>query len=425
MQPHAAYSPPHISSDLPAKYAQLAREKPNAYLITNVSVIPMTSDTILDNLNVLIEDGRISRFESASALDTSSHPFIIDGSGKFLIPGLSDMHIHIYDDNDLLLFIANGITTVRNMAGFELHLQMRGKIRNEEILGPRFYTTGPILEGVKPVWPSSTVVTNEKQARNAVIKCREDGYDFVKAYHTLSGSVYREILRVADSIGIPVVGHIPFDVELSESLAGSQYSLEHIDLRPVGRDIPLERKEEMVAASGKWICPTLVVLRNIQRSPELIPTRKEYSRYVDAHRISIWNRRAHQWADAYEQQKQMAEAVYRLGGRLITGTDCLNSWVLAGFSIHEELQQMVNAGIPEFEVLKASTVNAAEFLRRQQESGTIERGKVADLILLDGNPLADISNTKKIRGVMVRGKWFDRVELDSMLADVVSFRHVK
>ena len=412
--------PVHLTSLLPAKYEETGLKNRDIYLIKNVSVIPMNRDTIMPNHNVLIEKGRIKQIARVlDDIDTSSTPYTIDGAGKYLIPGLNDMHVHLNDDNNLLLFVANGVTTVRNMAGYPFHLALRKKINNREILGPTLYTTSPILEGINNVWKFSVIIKTKNDAREAVKKYQRDGYDFIKVYHTLPEDLYREILRVGDSIHIPVVGHIPFQVDLKQTLTLSQYSLEHVDVSPMSPDVSLVNKLEMIGRSKKWMCPTLVVYRNMRKHPNDPTIKTNYEQYVDMDTRKFWKQRLHYYSqDNYELQKIMAKLIFKNGGRFLTGTDCLNTYVLAGFSIHEELEELVSAGLPEFEVLKAATVNAAEFLKRRNDIGTVETGKIADLVLLNGNPLNDISNTKKIDGVMIKGKWLNVNQINGMLNDV-------
>ncbi|GAB3891166.1 amidohydrolase family protein [Larkinella knui] len=415
-----ALPPGHLVSLLPTKYGKATGEKPTSYLIQNVSVIPMTQDTILPHQFVLIENRRIRQITNRLAdVDTSTNPFLIDGTGKYLIPGLNDMHVHLNDDNNLLLFVANGVTTIRNMAGYPFHLKLRERIKKQQILGPTLYTASPILEGTNNVWKFSIIVKTKKEARDAVLKYKKDGYDFIKIYHTLPEELYKEIVRAGDSLQIPVVGHIPFQVDLHQVLALNQYSLEHVDVSPISPTIPLVQKLEMIGKSRKWMCPTLLVYKNMQKHPndQTIPT--HYEGYVDPQTRMFWKQRLQYYSrDRYGLRKNMAKLIFRSGGRFVAGTDCLNSYVLAGFSLHEELQELVSAGLPEFEALKASTVNAAEFLNRKTEIGTIEPNKLADLVLLDGNPLQNIANTKKINGVMLQGKWFDSHELNRMLDDI-------
>lgn len=412
--------PVHLESGLPTLFGKEALKKAHAYLIQNVSVIPMTKDTILPHHHVLVEMGRIKQVTPfLGNIDMSAHPLLIDGTGKYLMPGLNDLHVHLNDDNNLLLFVANGVTTIRNMAGYPFHLTLRDKINRQQILGPTLYTASPILEGSTNVWKFSVVVKTRNAARQAVIQFAKAGYDFIKVYHTLPQEVYQEILRVGDSLRIPVVGHIPFYVDLQQILASTQYSLEHVDVSPISPHLSLVKRLELIGKSKKWMCPTLLVYKNMQKHPNdpTIPT--NYEQYVDKMTRRFWQQRLHYYSqDRYGLQKAMAKLIFKNGGRFVVGTDCLNAYVLAGFSIHEELQELVSAGLPPYEVLKASTVNAAEFLHRQEDVGTIEPYKRADLVLLEGNPLENIANTKKINGVMLQGKWFSSSELNQMLSAV-------
>ncbi|MPR36227.1 amidohydrolase family protein [Salmonirosea aquatica] len=415
-----ALPPTYLKSKLPYAYGQMARKKADTYLMRDVAVIPMNRDTLLLHQNVLIEKGKIKQITRVSEpIDTAGHPTLIDGAGRYLMPGLNDMHVHVNDEDNLLLFIANGVTTVRNMAGDSLQLRLREKIARQEVLGPTYYVASQILEGPDHLWKFSTILNTKKEARAAVLKYQKSGYDFIKVYHTLPKELYLEILRVADSVGIRVVGHIPFQVPLYQTLALSQYSLEHVDVRPISAEVPLIRKCEMIGKSGKWVCPTLLVYRNIQKSPldPSIPT--DYEAYVDEGTLNFWRQRLHYFGpNKYALQKNMAKIMFNNGGRFVVGTDCLNSYVLAGFSMHDEMEELVSAGLPAYEVLKASTVNAAGLLHRADDIGTIEPGKTADLVLLNANPLEAIANTRKIRGVMVKGKWFSAEELNKMLAAV-------
>jgi hypothetical protein len=422
LSPSKIFPPEHLVSRLPAKYGDAISRKGNSYLISNVSVIPMNKDTVLTQQFVLIESGRIKRISSyQDSVNIDSSTFLIDGRGKYLIPGLTDLHIHLNDDNNLLLMIANGVTTARNMTGHPFHLQLREKVEKSEILGPTLYTASPILESADKLWNNSIGLKNITEARDTVIALKKKGYNFIKIYHTLTPDLYRRILQVGDSIGIQVVGHIPVQLELSKTLSLSQYSIEHIDLdqmRAISKDISLEIKSKMIGASGKWVCPTLIVHKNIQKHPDDPTLQRDYEQYVDKDTRTFWKQALSDGESEFELQKKLAKLMLNSGGKLLTGTDCLNSYVLAGFSLHEELQELVSAGLSEFEVLKASTVNAAEFLKREQDIGTIEVGKIADLILLEGNPLDNILNTKRINGVIIKGKWIPDEELDTMLADI-------
>jgi hypothetical protein len=331
------------------------------------------------------------------------------------------MHVHLNDDNNLLLLVANGVTTVRDMFGFPFHLQLRKQIEKEELLGPTLYTSSPVLDGPEKGWPQSVSLKNTIEAKEAVIRFKKAGFDFIKIYHTLTPELYTQVLRTSDSVHIPVVGHIPLEVELSKTLSLTQYSMEHIDLkqlRKISSTISLERKAAIIGKSQKWICPTLLVHKNIQKHPGDFSIQKHYEQYVDKQTKKFWKQRLGEGVSEYEFQKKLARIMFDSGARFIAGTDCLNPYVLPGFSIHEELEELVSVGLSEFEALKTSTVNASEFLKRTNDIGTVETGKIADLLLLEANPLENISNTRKISGVVIKGKWLSADELNNMLRDV-------
>jgi hypothetical protein len=414
--------PEHLASPLPAKYARAMAQKAGAYLIRDVSVIPMDRDTLLAHRFVLVEDGRIRQIaDAADRIQTAAKPFVIEGAGKFLMPGLADMHVHLNDDNNLLLLVANGVTTVREMFGHPFHLELRENIRQGQVLGPALYVASPVLEGPQQSWPHSIRVNTAAEARDAVIRYKRQGYDFIKVYHTLPPDLYAPILRTGDSLGIPAVGHAPISVELGKILSSGQYSIEHIDLAQMRRmapNISPEEKAALIGASKKWICPTLTVHMRMQTRPDDPALPEHYEGYVDGQTREFWRERLGDGTGEYALQKKLAGIMFQSGGRLLAGTDCLNAYVLPGFSLHEELEELVSAGLPPFEALKTSTVHAAEFLHQERDAGTVAVGKVADLLLLDGNPLEDIRHTRKISGVMVRGKWFPAGELDAMLREV-------
>jgi hypothetical protein len=272
LYPSYTLPPEHLVSLLPAKYGKVLASKDKVYLIRDVTLIPMNQDTLLAHQFVLIENGRIKQITgSIDNIDRALKPFLIDGRGKYLIPGLTDMHVHLNDDNNLLLLLANGVTTVRDMWGSSFHLQLREKIQKGELLGPTLYIASPVLEGPDHSWPNSIGLRNPTEAREAVIKYKKFGYDFIKIYHTLPSELYTQVLQTSDSMHIPVVGHMPIQVELNKTLSLNQYSFEHIDLtqlRKISPTISLETKAAMIGKAQKWICPTLIVHKNIQRKPD-------------------------------------------------------------------------------------------------------------------------------------------------------------
>jgi hypothetical protein len=354
------------------------------------------------------------------------------------------------------------------MSGGPRILGLRRRIASGERLGPSLYAAGPIVDGDPPAWPSSAVVTTVERAAGTVAEQAEAGYDFLKVYTGLSDAVYRRITKEAAARGIPVVGHVPAAVGLDAVLAARQTSIEHLDgywyevLAPeVGREVPegqwrkcvdvarlvdegklssgqlvdRARLAELARATrkaGTWIVPTLVVTQRFL----LPPAEKSRAlrddpvmRYVDPRYRDFWKghvdyleslgagsvRSLGIW---HEQGKAIVGALHAAGVPLLAGTDTSNPFVVPGFSVHEELRFLVDAGLTPREALLAATREAARFLGVLDESGTIEVGKRADLVLVDSDPLASVASLARPAGVMVRGAWLDRARLDALLEEI-------
>ena len=417
--------PEHITSPLPGEYARLLESKGDHYLIKNVAIIPMTQDTILHKQNLLIENGKILQIEqSLDQIKVRPSTIEIDGSGKYLIPGLSDMHSHINDDNNLLLMVAKGVTTTRNMAGFPFHLKMKKEIDEGKILGPKLYTTGPIMEGPHQIWrntPGGLKITAVDSIENQIQQIQNQGFDFLKVYHTLSPQFYRKILQVADQKNIPALGHMPLEVPIEEMLKMSQYSIEHIEveqLREISPELSLEEKAQQIGQSGKWVCPTLIVFKKMNGKIGDENLLRDYEQFVDKETRAFWAARLNNRDNEYALRKQLLKIIWENGGKILSGTDCINAYVLPGFSLHEELEELADSGLSEFEVLKTTTINPAFFLNTIEYTGTIETGKTANLLLLNQNPLKDIRAVRDIDGVMLKGKWLKRKELEEILLKI-------
>lgn len=416
--------PIHVPSHLPETYGQIASEKTDSYVLSKVSVIPMDQDTILRDHHVLIENGRIAQISPSPIKPPDLHTELVDARGMFLIPGLADMHIHLNDENNLLLMIANGVTTTRNMAGLPFHLDLKQRIESGELLGPHLYTTSPIMEGPRQIWrnnPGSVGFSSTDSVIAAVRRYKAMGYDFLKVYHSLTPELYLQIIHTAGVEDIPVVGHLPINVPLEQTLASTHYSIEHIspgqwgDISP---ELSLEIKSAMIGRSRKWICPTLIVNKKMgsQAGDPGLPD--SYREYVDGRTLFFWDSRLSKRPNQYDLRLKMLGLIRENGGKVLAGTDAINAYILHGFSLHEELQELVGAGLTPFEALEAATIHSAIFLGQERESGTVSEGKIADLVLLRANPLEDISHTTHIQGVFVKGKLFDRRELNEMLEEV-------
>ncbi len=409
-----------------------------AIAFANVTVLPMTADEVLDDQVVVTAGDRILHVRAAAEVTLPEHVQIIDGSGKFLMPGLVDMHVHSWFEGENTVFVANGVTSVRNLFGDPQHLAWRQRIDAGELFGPTIYTAGPIVDGADPVWPGSDVVTDAASAASVVAAQHEAGYDMIKVYAKLSREAWQAILDEAEARGMPAVGHIPDAVDYREALGSWQSTNEHLErfaagalgheLPPLWADWPdafasidpaaADALAEDTAAAGLWNTPTMVVYRHmlpgIDDRPEL--------RFVHPYLRN-------DWATAYSAAPPAffaayaayADAVgdwtgrlYAMGAPLLAGSDCTNAWVIAGFSLHEELAFLVQAGLAPIDALRAATANAAAAMNRD-DFGTVEVGKRADLLLLDADPSDDVANAAARSGVMLRGAWHDEAALQGML----------
>ena len=253
---------------------------------------------------------------------------------------------------------------------------------------------------------------------------KQQGFDYIKVYHTLEDSLYESLMKYANQATIPVVGHMPLTVDFEETLGSGQYSIEHIEIGQLERISPtldLEAKAALLGKSKVWVCPTLIVFKKMNSKPGDPGLSRYYEQFVDPKTLMFWRRRLTGHPNQYALRQQFAQILYQNGGLFLTETDALNAYILPGFSLHEELAEIAKLGISNYEVLAMSTVNTAKYLNLLEESGTVSVGKWADLVLLDQNPLEDIENTRSIQGVMIQGRWLGRMVLDSLEADLIQY----
>ncbi|HEY7447825.1 MAG TPA: amidohydrolase family protein [Vicinamibacterales bacterium] len=420
-----------------------------------VTVVGMTrSAESVPNQTVIVQQGQIQAVGARTEVAVPDNAVRIDGAGKYLMPGLADMHVHLeyFDDPSLLkLFVINGVTTVRNMDGRPRILEWKKQIEDGTLIGPAIYTAGPLLDGDPPVRSDNTVVRNAAEARAAVLDQKEAGYDFIKVYTNLSGEAYEAVVATAWEQDLPVAGHVPTAVGLKRAMSG-QASIEHLgdyadaveaDDSPFRNrnqwfkrflGMPMDRTKAAVlgkeqARQGAWTVPTLV-----QADRELAPadqirqwTSAPEMASIPANIRSAWEeqtRRATARMDQEDWRRVALGRQHRLllvgafhesGAQLLTGSDTPNPFVIPGFSLRDELKNFVEAGLTAWEALAASTRDAARFADQLDGRGTVEPGQRADLLLLDANPLEDVTNVGKLAGVMARGRWFPREELTQMV----------
>jgi imidazolonepropionase-like amidohydrolase/pimeloyl-ACP methyl ester carboxylesterase len=410
----------------------------------------MDHERVLPHQTVVVSGDRITNIGPAPKVQVPEAAVVIDGRGRYLMPGLADMHAHVLVEDELILFIANGVTTARNMAGGPEHLAWRARIKQGDLVGPTIYTAGPFIDGDPPEWPDSTVVTTHEQAQDAVSAQKKAGYDFLKVYNSLTREAYDALTQVAKSHGIPVTGHVPRDVGLHRALAARQRCIEHLDgyeVALISDDAPsIDRKAfahlffwlhldtskipDLVCKTreaGTWNCPTLIVpQRWVSPDEATALLKRDEFRYVAPEMLEYhlpgnnylkdFTPELFEAAAAGDRvRKRLTKALHDGGARILLGTDCANPLVIHGFSLHEELRNFVDAGLTPYQAIKAGTHDAAEFFDALDEFGTVTEGRRGDLLLLEENPLDNVSNVAKRLGVMVRGKWYPQAELQARL----------
>lgn len=447
----------------------------NNIVITHVTVINPQRASDLHDQTVVIEGDKILQMGASSRVKIPDSAQVVEGRNKFLIPGLWDMHVHVDDpQRDLPMFIANGVLGIRNMGGVEQNVfQWRAQTASGEVLGPKMVACGPLLDGPFPSHPEHAIsVHNAQEGRAAVDKLHADGADFIKIYDGLSRESYFAIVKEAKKDGIPFVGHVPLSVRASEASIAGQKSIEHLtgvlqgdatnedeilketadnsvfaeamkthnySLIPehIARvwnsvlDHYSERKAralyQLFIKNGTWQVPTLVIERSITFVDQISKEDDPRLKYMPENLRESWKpengmltRYRTPAYIAYRKREYLARIrevrlMHSMGVPIMAGTDTNGAYLYPGFSLHDELRLFVQAGFTPREALASATVKPAEFFGTLGDEGTIEKGKVASLVLLDADPTTDINNVDKISTVIYRGKIYDRAALDAML----------
>jgi imidazolonepropionase-like amidohydrolase len=434
----------------------------------DVNVVPMDRESVLAHQTVLVKDGKIAAVGPISSVTIPRDAQRIDGRNRYLMPGLADMHMHFMrpvsnrasdkaarhgsvgsespnfaEENPALalLFVANGVTSVRNTWGDPAILAFGKEIASGKVLGPHIYSSGPVTDGSPPEWHGSRSVANAEQAREAVQEDKQAGYIAIKVYDGLSKDAYEAMVAEALKEHLPVIGHVPDAVGMSGVLAAHQYSVEHIEypliailsdkVKQPPSDADLVKYPDLaklpdlakkMKVAGTWFCPTLVAYRipptdaawvaQEKFVPPAILARyqKAYARVSGEPIISPL-----EGSEAQPIYLAIVGALHKGGVKLLLGTDAHKPSALSGFSINEELADFVAAGLTPFEAIQSGTSDAARFLHRETEFGTIAVGLRADLMLLNANPLENVGNVQKREGVMVQGNWLTEDVLRSKL----------
>jgi imidazolonepropionase-like amidohydrolase len=450
---------------------------PARIAFSHVTVVDPTDGSEQRDRTVVVEGDRIVAI-SAGAVPGPAPGRVVDLRGKFVIPGLWDMHTHFADPASARLFVANGVTGIRVMWGNprfgpgtdRMHTRLRDSYDSKAQLGPRMVIASQIFDGPKPIWAQSLALATPEQGRQAVLDAKKEGADFIKVYSLLPRPVYLAIAEASRSAGIPFAGHVPLSVTVAEASDVGQQSIEHLTGLLVAsssretelkkrqaaferrRHTPQEasafrRRQEGLAAASyddararalfaklianrTWQSPTLTVLQSMATLDDPARTSDPRMVYVSGFVRNMWdprndfrtrNRTPADYAALralFDRQLALVGEMNRAGVPLLAGTDELNPYCFAGFSLHDELGWLVKAGLSPAQALAAATSSPARFLGREAEMGTVAEGKVADLVFLDADPRQDIANTKKIAAVVSRGVFHDRAALDRMLDEV-------
>lgn len=435
-------------------------------VITHVTVINPGTASVQAEKTVVVDGDHIRSVADSSSFRMPETARVIDGSGKYLIPGLWDMHVHTAfgdwfpggRDIILPLFIANGVTGVRDMGGdLPVLLPWRKQIANGEIVGPRMIVSGPMLDGYLPDhklrFPSSVPITTPESAVAAVDSLKQQGADFIKVQSVISHDAYLAAAVEAHKQNIPIVGHVPDKVRISETITAGQKSIEHLmgifegcsteedkfirgegNLKLMLTTQDQKRCDELIkslAQAQTWQCPTLAWQRGGTFLDQRDLKHQPLDKYVPAYwREVTWKRFTDEMMpdllhdplalrqEYFADNLKMVGRMHRAGVLFLAGTDSAPGvYIMPGFSLHDELANFVEAGFTPMEALQTATSNPAKFFEKQA-LGSIEAGKIADLVLLNANPLDDIHNTQKIEGVVANGRLFDRAALDKLLAQV-------
>jgi hypothetical protein len=427
-----------------------------AVLITDVNIVDVSNGNILENQQVVIDSGKI-KIIVVSLDNVDDYVTKISGKDQFLIPGLAEMHAHIPQpptidtriEETLFLYLSNGVTTIRGMLGHPSHLELREKALQGEVLSPRIFTASPSFNG--------NSVTTKEEAIQKVTDYKEQGYDFLKIHPGMQLDVFDQMVETANELNIPFAGHVPVMVGIRHALESKYASIDHVDgylegLVPDSEGVdpssngffgyaftPLAdttKIDELVALSKKnevWIVPTQSLFERWfapVSSDELLG--QPEMKYMPVSTLEDWKRRKDestkpetgfnekQWNEFKAIRRQLIRKLQENGHGMLLGSDAPQLFNVPGFSIHHETQGMIEAGLNPLEILQSGTVNPAIFFGMEDTFGSIKEGLDADLVLLNSNPLNDISALKGITGVMVRGKWLSKAAIDEKLKQIAA-----
>jgi len=415
---------------------------------TNVTVIPLDREHAIADQTVIVRDDRIVAITPSAAAKIPADAARIDGRGKFLMPGMAEMHAHIPGgqaateadmQRTLLLFAANGVTTIRGMLGEPRHLPLRDAVAKGAVIGPTIFTSGVSFSA------------NTTKSLDAAVKMVQDqkaaGYDLLKIHPGVPRDVFDAVAAEADKLGMRFSGHVPADVGLERALAAKFHSIDHIDgffEYAVRQDAPVDRSDpgffgvnfaahldparlaKAVAATrqaGVWIVPTQGLLEIFMSmdSPEQL-AKGPGVEYMPAAQVAAWTKQRQGFMAQpgftrennerfLQERRALLKALHDAGVDILLGSDAVQTFSVPGFSIFNEMQAMARSGMTPYDIYVTGGPNVARFFNREKEVGTVAVGKIADLVLVEADPLASVANFEKQTGTMLRGRWYPRADL--------------
>jgi imidazolonepropionase-like amidohydrolase len=450
-----------------------SNRQPQSLVFEHVTVIDMTGAPPRPDMTVVIAGNRIVALRKTGKIRIPKEARVIDGTGKFLIPGLSDMHVHVFNNVSkrapnlyyFPLFIANGVTSVREMWTKVDAMPQVALWRNQLIekpgTVPRFVAVGTLVDGLPAMWPNSDTVSTAEEARLMVRKIKAGGVDFVKVYWNLSRETYFAIVDEARKAGIRIAGHVPYEVLLGEASDAGQLSVEHLTgtnqdcstfvpemKKALAEAIATGSPERPLIEKALELCDAekaFAIYKGLAKNrTRQVPTFPIYLRrvgdpslldqdprlkYIPTLERELWKnfsveRQTWPTEKSVAAQRKLellldvTRSMHRAGVQFMAGTDVGSEYIYAGFSLHDDLAMLIRAGFTPMEALQTATLNPAKFLGVLDSMGTIEKGKLADLVLLEANPLEDIGNTRRINAVVLNGEYLPKETLRKMLAEV-------
>ncbi|MGQ0385251.1 MAG: amidohydrolase family protein [Gammaproteobacteria bacterium] len=418
-------------------------------LFTNATLITMAEPAVLTKHDVLVREGRIARIAPIGTIPRTEGALAVDASGRFLMPGLAEMHAHVpgaeppgLAEDVLLLYLAHGLTTVRGMLGQPAHLELRARLERGELLGPRLFTSGPSVNGNSARDPETAVrMVREQKAA---------GYDFVKIHPGLRREVFDALVTAARESDIPFAGHISAEVGVMDTLAARQSAIDHLDgyvdalVIPgcVDEEVPPaffgahltdcadpKRIPLLVAATqaaGTWMAPTQVLVEQWAQPPSEAELRRRPAyRFVSPATAAQWRQARSRFAPVapiagrfVELRRELIRQLNAAGVPILLASDAPQVFNVPGDSALAELELYGEIGLEPLDALATGTVNVARFFGQEQRFGQLQEGMDADILLLSADPRKNLSNVRRLEGVMASGRWLPRAKLDEILAGV-------